>query len=839
MFYQLIKSSGLALLLLINIQSFAQKSSGVPLEDYLKEAEQVWNVRFTYADHNIRNIEIDSPKSPASLENLLRELTRQTGLRFQRINDRFVAIRARTSGDEGICGILIDKTTNETVAYATIRHGNHFTTSDETGFFELLIDNTDSLLIIQRLGYQTMVKGLESQVQEDCLQLFLEPEAFQLDEVTVNRLMTRGVGREAGGRIIINVDELGILPGLTEPDVLQAIQALPGIQSTNETISDINIRGGTNDQNLILWDGIKMYQSGHFFGMISAFNPYLNSHVNITKNGTSAFYGDGVSGTIDIRSKENKPAKLEGGAGINLINADLFLRIPISRKVTLQLAGRRAITDLIRTPLYKNYFNRTFSNTDVIQAARVGTDTTYNSDENFYFYDITGNLIVDVGKQDRLKLNFQHIFNSLQYQENVSTGLVTDSKTSSLKQTSTGTGLQYRRVWNNRLKSNLETYFSSYQLEATNFNIPNDQRVTQENQVLETGIKLDTRWLINQKLDFLAGYQFFETGISNLEDVNNPEFYRFIKEVIRSQAIFAELNFLPNSGTEMRFGLRGNYIGKFKKILVEPRLSISQKLTEGLSIELLGEFKNQTSAQVIDLQNDFLGVEKRRWLLSNNKEIPVIKSKQASLALIHQGVQFHASIAGFYRFVSGISSASQGFLNQFQYEQTVGDYEVLGSEILINWQKDPFSVWSGYTISKNQYRFEFLDPQFFPNNLDVRHSLSAGINWQFGHLETSLGFNWRSGKPYTPAIGVSNDDILYAAPNSSRLPDYLRLDLSIRYRFKFSDHVGGQVGGSIWNLTNHTNIFNIFYQREGESNIRTIEQQALALSPNLSFRVTF
>ena len=84
------------------------------------------------------------------------------------------------------------------------------------------------------------------------------------------------------------------------PDILQKIQAIPGISSINESISNINIRGGSNDQNLLLWDGIKMYHSGHFFGLISAFNPYLTDKVTLTKNGTSSQYNDGVSGTITI-----------------------------------------------------------------------------------------------------------------------------------------------------------------------------------------------------------------------------------------------------------------------------------------------------------------------------------------------------------------------------------------------------------------------------------------------------------------------------------------------------------------------------------------------------------
>lgn len=152
---------------------------------------------------------------------------------------------------------------------------------------------------------------------------------------------------------------------MIEPDVLQTIQALPGVQSVDERVSNLNIRGGTHDQNLILWDGIKMYQSGHFFGLISAFNPYLTESVVVSKNGTSARYGDGISSIIDMRSSNTIDKAFSGGTGFNLINADVFSKIPLSDKTELLVSARRSVTDLIITPTYDQYFKRIFQDTDI------------------------------------------------------------------------------------------------------------------------------------------------------------------------------------------------------------------------------------------------------------------------------------------------------------------------------------------------------------------------------------------------------------------------------------------------------------------------------------------
>jgi outer membrane cobalamin receptor len=836
--FPLSKNSLLFLLFLIPLSVFGQEPIKIPLLDYIKQVEDELDFRFSYADETIEGIVILPPPDNNNIHKLLHELSIQTGLKFSLVGERFITISPLVASPGKICGVIYDIREKIPVDIATVIYGDRYTLSDSSGFFEIeKIENLKNLTI-QRNGYVTqdfvLIDGAT-----DCQQIFLTPDIIQLEEVTVFKLLTRGINRDAGGDIELDVANLGLLPGLTEPDVLQSIQALPGIQSINETISDINIRGGTNDQNLVLWDGIKMYQTGHFFGLISAFNPYLNNRVKIIKNGSSAGYGDGVSGTVDIESDDKLVDGIHGGAGINMIQADAFLKIPISKKATLQVAGRRSITDMLKTPMFNNYFERVFRNTDVTRYSTAGTDTTFNSDENFYFYDISANLIIDITKNDRLKFNFIHFFNDLKYQEDLNLSGSDDSKTSSLRQQSLAGSLQYDRIWNQKLVSNLRLSLSSYRLNAVNFDIPNNQRVIQENEVLDLGIKFDTRWMLNNQWDFLFGYQASETGIGNLEEVNNPEFFRYIKQVILTHSGFAEANYSPGPNTRLRIGTRGNYLPKFGRFLIEPRIALSQQLGQGFSVELLGEFKHQTATQVIDLQNDFLGVESRRWILSNKSDVPIVQSRQISSALIYQRPALLISLEGYYKYVSGITSSSQAFQNQYQFVRTAGNYDIYGTEVLVNWKNEQISAWSSYTLSYNQYNFPELEPSEFPNNLDIRHTINAGLTWYHNDFEASTGINWHSGKPFTEALGIDNGEISYATPNNERLPGYFRLDLSVRYNFMLGSQVKGQVGGSIWNLTNHRNVFNIYHQVNGDNTLSQIDQVALGITPNLSLRINF
>jgi hypothetical protein len=672
------------------------------------------------------------------------------------------------------------------------------------------------------------------------MKIFMQPKVTKLQEIVISSLLINGIDISSDGTISIDTKKLGILPGLTDPDVLHTLQALPGIQSINETVSDINVRGGTNDQNLIYWDGIKMYQSGHFFGLISAFNPYITREVNFIKNGTTTALSDGVSSTIDIKTINHTEEAFSGSAGINMINADLMLNIPLARNISLQLSGRRSISDIVQTPTYTEYYNRAFRNTAVTADATAPVDSLVESEEVFNFYDVTAKLVIDITPKDKLRLSFIDIHNEINYEENEIINNELESKTSGLEQGTVSGGISYQRLWDDKLQTNAQIYLSSYSLDAINFDLRNDQRLIQENSVLDLGIKLDTRIALSSTLDLFTGYQFFEVGISNLEDINNPTFRRYIKRVLRSHAIFGEGNYTSNSGnTNMRIGLRVNYFEKFNKLIPEPRLAFNQKFLSNFSLEILGEMKSQTTSQVIDLQNDFLGIEKRRWVLANEDDIPIAQSKQISAGLRYQKGNFLVSLDGYIKYVNGITSSSQGFQNQFQYIRSSGSYEVKGIDVLIKKEFGTLVSWLGYSWANNQYEFEAFDPPVFPNNLDIRHTVAFGSSYQIKKFKVSGGLNWRTGKPFTEGLAISDGDIIYDIPNSQRLPNYLRVDLSSVYQWQFSDKTKGEVGVSIWNLLNNQNIINTFYQIDESGELKNIQQYALGFTPNLIFRVNF
>ncbi|QCK15238.1 TonB-dependent receptor [Mangrovivirga cuniculi] len=832
------------LLCLFAFDSDAQESDQkILLEEILPTVEKKFEVSFTFADENVKNIRLIPPSDSLNLNETLKYFEINTGLSFQRLNDRFIAIKKSRGFSEklSICGYVKDSFSKKGIENVLVRSGEKFTVTNDEGFFELEKVNRDSLVLFSFMGYETVRKTPVSFKSSECLDIFIYPSIVTLPEIIISNYLTVGINKKANGSLVVDTERLGNLPGLIEPDVLHIAQALPGVQSIDESVSDINVRGGTNDQNLVRWNDIRMYQTGHFFGLISAFNPYLTDKITIFKNGTSANYGSGISSTILIESEDEIADEVSGSAGINMISADMYLKIPLTSNSSMQVSSRRSITDLLATPTYNEYFNRVFLNTEITDPANQ-VNTVLASNEKFYFYDISARYLHNFSNKDKLRISFLTVYNDLEYLENAVVNNDIESRTSTLQQHDVAAGISYIHFWSDKVKTSTNLYLSSYNLSSLNFDILKEQRLDQGNEVLDLGLSLKTQWFVSESIDFHAGYQFNEIGITNYDEINNPSFSRTIKEVGLIHSGYIEGSYVsPDEKTYIITGLRVNYYNKVEQLTFEPRLSINQKIHKHFSLEILGEIKSQTTAQVIDFENDFLGVEKRRWILSNGEDVPLVTSKQGSVGLIYDNKGFLINLEAYHKLAAGITSSSQGFQNQFQFIRSEGEYTSTGFDLLINKSVgEKFNSWISYSLAENIYRFDEFVPSEFPSNLDIRHIFKLGTSYTSDRFEASIGLNWRTGKPFTPALLALDElRIIYREPNSLNLNNYFRLDASFKYHFNLNDRIKGQLATSFWNITNNKNILNTYYRVNSEDELQLVEELALGFTPNVMIRFNF
>ncbi|AUC17036.1 hypothetical protein BTO06_06770 [Tenacibaculum sp. SZ-18] len=689
-------------------------------------------------------------------------------------------------------------------------------------------------LQFEKLNDSTFV--IRNTKQQKSKRNFIEFEP--LDEVLVQGYLTSGISKNSDGSIDLETDKLGILPGLIEPDVLQIINSFPGVITVDESISNINIRGGTHDQNLIFFDGIRMYKSGHFFGLISAFNPYLDYDINLSKSGSSSKYGESISSVIDMKLPDNVSEETKTQFGINMINVDIMSRIPLSQTTEIQIAARRSVTDFIKTPTYNQYFKRAFQDSNL--SALLNNNSVLVKDENFKFHDIYSKFIWDISKDDKLKLVFLNIENDLSYNQKL-TGSTGDLEVSSkLNQQSFTSGITYEKQIHDDFKVSAQKYFTHYDLSSSNADILNDQNLIQENIVQDNGIKIDARYNFNKSASFLSGYQFSQVAISNLEDVDKPEFRRYIKQVLLSHALYGQFNYTTDR-IQLKTGARLTYFEKFNKFSLEPRITFNYKFVNNFNLLITGELKSQSVSQIIDLQEDFLGIEKRRWVLANDNEIPLITSKQASIGVFYKKNDFLISGEFYLKNVNDISARSQGFQNQFQFVNDIGNFNVKGFDFLINKRFQNFNTWISYSYNVNNYEFASLNnAESFPNNVDVRSVINIAANYTYNDIKVALGLNWHTGRPYTKPLQSDNSiirTINYDNPNSSRLDDYLRFDASLQYQFKIGN-TRASSGVSVWSVLDKRNILNTYFDLDNNQ-INQIENTSLRITPNVSFRIYF
>lgn len=832
----------LFLFLFFSILSFAQNDKNtIPLKNILNLITSQHDVRFSYIEDEVVVYAIVSPNKKWSLEQKIKYLEKQTNLQFKLVGQKYYSIYNDKKLDKPLCGFLIDYDTGKPIENALLSIDGTTDTafSDADGHFKLPKVSSSNIRI-QHPSYNSFIINPKELYVIDCPKFKLQAIIQSLDEVITQRYIATGISKKNDGTINVKPKKFGILPGLIEPDVLQTMQQVPGIISVDETISNINVRGGTHDQNLFLWNGIRMFQTGHFFGLISAFNPSLSQEITISKNGSSAFFGESVSSLVTISSRNNTVEQTHSSISSNLISAEFFSKIKISNQANITVSGRRSLTDFFSTPTYKNYSNRIFQNT-VITDLNDNQIINYNSDVDFYFYDASIQYQQKIGTKNELNIDFLVIENSLDFNQSLSNF----SEKSKLTQENFGGSFQWKTNWNPNHFTEITGYISQYDLKSNQKSIENDQILLQQNKVLDYSLKIKNSNKLSSTFTLNSGYQFNETGVTNFDEINLPIFSRTITNVLLTHAGIVEGVYENESKkTLITTGLRANYFDKFNELLLEPRLALNQKISSAVRLEILAEQKSQTLSQIIDLQQDFLGVEKRRWTLANNNSIPIQKSNQISIGFNFKKNNWLITLDNFYKKITGITTSSQGFQNQLELQKSVGDYQVFGTEFLIQKSFNRFYSWLSYSFNDNNYDFEQLNNAIFPNNFEITHAISwAGI-YEWKQLKFALGAKWHTGRPITTPIAFTvtetEPNIVYNSPNNSKLEDYFQVNFSASKNWNLSERMKLETALSVLNLLNTKNSINRFYRVNSVNNsVESVDTFSLEMTPNFNIKLSF
>ncbi|MGK0390299.1 MAG: outer membrane cobalamin receptor [Maribacter sp.] len=845
--------------------------------------EKEYDISFSYSNDLIKDIKVNGNFDNTPLSLVLTAILKKEKVKFEFIEEKYILISPdenkqieeeldTRSPSLSICGNIQDELTQDGLSYTNvyILNSNIGTATDENGNFKLKgrFSKIDSLEI-SFMGYETQRFAVRELLNQPCRNFVMKLDEYESVAVKVTGYLMDGIylGSDAN-EVKIQPDKMNILPGQIEPDVMQSVLLLPGVISPDESASKLHIRGGTPDQNLVLWDGIPMYHTGHFFGSISAFNPYIVDEVNVWRGNFGPQYGGRVSGIIDINSTQKVSEKIKIGAGLNFTHGHAFAEIPIWKdKSALIVSYRRSFTDLWGSPTFNNLKNKIF------QGTKVESNEDQNEEEeeplelinNFSFYDANAKWLLNPTKKDKIYVSAFTGRNSLDYEVNNS--IEDYDVRDELRLKNWGISGEWGRDWNDKLSSKLNAAYSdfeyNYQYLITTDSINNPiENISKSNTVEDFRLRLESKYSFNEQHEINTGYHFTIQNVAfninetllfepNSEESNNGKG--------KTQSVFLDYIF-QNEKWLLNGGLRYNYFNRATAHSVEPRFSLQWQAIPSLRLKLNGGLHHQFISQLVELEFNTLGVNNEIWILADEEENSVIKSQQLAAGFIFKKKGWQVDVEAYAKKLSNIASLSTSFGSQVTDNFSSGTSDILGIDILLKKRWKRYRSWISYTWSKANYTFPELSNNSFPAFHDQRHTLGWMHLFKWHPLEISLGWNYHSGLPFTALssteietfVDEEGDEYVIANPllgkiNSTRLANYHRLDFSMVYTFphKLTSKWKGRLGFSLTNIYNRSNVFSTTYSESiideyddpNDIEVLEIEKYLLEFTPNILFRI--
>lgn len=742
-----------------------------------------------------------------------------------------------------ISGSVIENDNVNTPIYGAsiwYEQGETGTVTALNGKFKLRVQQGSVALRISYIGYKTQEISLFV-TKDTTLTVVIESDIAALDEIVVWGGGRTSAQSEQTKLSTINVTELPLtsIPKLMgEPDLIRMVQNLPGVKTETDFTGGFFVRGGRNDQNLILLDGVPVYNPWHLFGLFSAFNTEAVAGVELTKGVFPAQYGSRISSVLDISLQEGSQRKGAGYLNVSLFSSSFSYGRPLNQNTSYLLSLRRTYLD----PLFAIY-NANSTSTDP------GGGTTQDK-LNYNFGDYSLKVVHAFSSTWKTELQFFRGNDMLKgdYLSEYNSGADSEEIGAQLGWINTTAQLVLRHA-SNQYSGHARIFGSWYSnrniLEAININT--GQRISEDNQYFtraegslerftqrffDSGIQYDGRLFFSPATGLSFGAQslrhdfrdesvarYYLDGIPFFTDEQGMN-QEIPGAVVSRQVEFAQGDSLRTLAWENAVYVTGNlrwnrfeiypgvryqhyHPGNFGHVL--PRINVHFLPNERVTFSAgYGRFAQYIHVLGLDL----VRTPTDRWFWSDEGRPPVL-AHTFTLGMQHSlGKWGTATVEAYYKSMEGLLAfdpvaQSAAFLETsltlFSSQTISGTGEAYGMELF--WQKSEGALtgWLGYTLSWANNTFDELNfGRAFQQRIDRRHDVQVFLNyapgkkWDFGLL-----FNFKSGQPITFATGMflgESDPLgigdylpqeqVVLEMNNFRLPAYHRLDLSVTRKNK-------------------------------------------------------
>ncbi|WP_220483084.1 TonB-dependent receptor [Rufibacter quisquiliarum] len=680
--------------------------------------------------------------------------------------------------------------------------------TNESGSYTLSVAPGTYRIQFSYLGFENLIREIRLRGNTR-LNVELQPANTQLNEVVIESDRNRFQERLSTPQMSVETltsREAKLLPALFgEVDIVKTLQLKPGIQSGGEGTSGLFVRGGSNDQNLVLLDNALVYNPSHLFGFFSVFNPDAVRGVELYKGGFPAQFGGRLSSVLDVSMRDGNRKEYDVTGGLGLIASRLTVEGPIQKdKSSFIVSGRRTYVDVF---------------TRMINKAQED-DPDWSPIPDYYFYDFNAKATFELGPDDRLFFSGYYgrdFFNFAD--ENFNFNFFWGNRVASARwahqfnpkffvnTTFSASNYEYE------IANKLDIFSFSLTSNITDLTLQTDfEYVPNETHHLRFGASGTDHSFVVGRLE--AGSEDGSVDVQAGNSYSGQEFGLYASH---------DWSFTPTF--TLSYGLRLSGFRNEKTFMgLEPRVSANYRFNETLSLKAsytrMFQYVHLVSNSGASLPTDI-------WYPSSPGVKPQVSDQVAiGLTKLYKD-KYLFSTEAYYKTMKrqlDLRDGAQIFGNPVLEEEFVfGKGESYGQEFYVEKKDGKTTGWIGYTLSWTNRTFpDINNGKTFPTRFDRRHDLSVVVIHELSkRLSTTATFVYGTGNAYSLPVqrfifqDVPGEDYtvipVYTERNSFRLAAYHRLDLGLVYKLR-PKRGASDLTFSVYNAYNRRNPYFVYFE---------------------------
>lgn len=738
----------------------------------------------------------------------------------------YVSLQALQSSAASVNGFVEDSITKETLVGATAKiKGTKFGAyTNKSGYFTIgSIPAGSYTLVVSAVGYQTREVQLTFQAgKPQKLRVQLQQAITKGDAVVVTAEREEDKRQISISRVNIPMEQLSQIRIGGEADVFRALQMLPGVLTSSQISSGLFIRGGSPDQNLVLLDGMTVYNPTHLFGFISAFNNDAIKDVDLVKGGFPAEFGGRMSAVLNITQKDGNRDHVEGLVGLGLISSRFSLQGPMGNG-SFFVGGRRTYLDLV-TGLFP--------------------EDPQSPLPSFNFYDVNVKLTQNLGDDDKVSASGFLTRDNLTFsQPGLDFGVRIGNR---------ATAARWSHVYSPELFSIVNVSASRYDNGFTGDN--SGLKFDVNNSIIDYTIKSEFEWFTSENFTVKSGYegsiynftytQIFEQSLAGNDkqvDTNELNIWDNV------HAAFAQFNWNVTDLLSLQGGLRANYWTKSDRMLFDPRLAARWQVLDGVAVKAAWGVYHQYLRLASSPDFSFFDT----WL-PTDQSAPTGRAEHYIAAVETKPWEgYDLNVDVYYKTLQNINELQQGNRRSIAVSDIFyfGNGHTYGAEVFLQKKTGRLTGWIGYALGYVFSQFDSVNQgREFRPKFDRRHDLKITALYNLNEKwEIGASFMFQSGQSYTGATSTLggrmpgwDGGIVMINPSQRwglRLPNSHQLNLNVNYNTTLFD-LPCRLFLDVYNVYSRRDIWFRFY-RTNEGFPEVTDVRLLPILPTISMEVKF